>query len=147
MYVNSLLFICRMDSASSYNLEIRIIARHTCFGWFSLDKVVDADCTNFVDLVAEVENKYPSDYGDVVRLFYFYIERQMNIQVCTDQDWLDMFAKHNASKCCFLTFYYHNPSTEPPEIPPWDFNSCWQSVENPFTPPLPYPSIAQPSHA
>ena len=44
-----------------------------------MNKVVDADRTNFVDLVAEVENKYPSDYEDVVRLFYFYIERQMNI--------------------------------------------------------------------
>ena len=109
MYVNSLLFICRMDPASSYNLEIRIIARHTRARWFSLNKVVDADRTNFVDLVAEVENKYLSDYGDVVRLFYFYIERQVNIQVCTDQDLLDMFAKHNASKCCFLTFGYPAP--------------------------------------
>ena len=114
MYVNSLLFIYRMDPDSSNNLEIRIIARHTRARWFSLNKVVDADRTNFVDLLAEVENKYPFDYGDVVRLFYFCIERQMNIQVCTDQDLLDMFTKHNASKCCFLTFAYHSPSTEPP---------------------------------
>ena len=75
MYVNSLLFICRMDPASSYNLEIQIIARHTRARWFSLNKVIDADHTNFVDLVAEVENKYLSNYGDVVRLFYFCIER------------------------------------------------------------------------
>jgi len=39
-----------------------------------LNKVVDADRTNFIDLVAEVVNKYPSDYRDVVRLFYFCIE-------------------------------------------------------------------------
>ena len=90
-----------------------------------MNKVIDADRTNFVDLVAEVVNKYPSDYGDVVRLFYFCIERQMNIQVCTDQYLLNMFAKHNASKCCFLTFGYHNPGTEPPKIPPWDFISSW----------------------
>ena len=75
MYVNSLLFICRMDLASSYNLEVLLIARHTRARWFSLNKVVDADRTNFVDLVAEVENKYPSNYGDIVRLFYFCIER------------------------------------------------------------------------
>ena len=75
MYVNLMLFIYRMDPASSYNLEIRIIARQTRAQWFSLNKVVDVDRTNFIDLVAEVENKYPSDYGDVVRLFYFYIER------------------------------------------------------------------------
>jgi hypothetical protein len=90
-------------------------------------------------------NKYPSDYRDVVRLFYFYIERQMNIQLCTDQDLLDMFAKHKDSKCCYLTFAYHCPRTEPPKIPPWDFSSSWQSVENPLTPSLPCPSIAQPS--
>ena len=123
MYVNSLLFICRMDPASSYNLDIWIIARHTRARWFSLNKVIDVDLTNFVDLFAEVENKYPSDYGDVVRLFYFCIERQMNIQVCTDQDLLNMFAKYNAFKCCFLTFAYHSPSTETPEIPPWDFSN------------------------
>ena len=98
-----------------------------------MNKVIDADRSNFVDLVAEVENKYPSDYRDVVRLFYFCIERQMNIQVYTDQDLLDMFAKHNASKCCFLTFGHHSPNTEPSKIPPWDFSSSWQSVENPFT--------------
>ena len=67
----------------------------------------------------------------------------MNIQVCTDQD---LFAKHSASKCCFLTFGYHNPSTKPPEISSWDFSCSWQSVENPLTPSLPCPSIAQPSH-
>jgi len=55
MYVNLLLFICRMDPVSSYNLEIRIIARHTRDRWFSLNKVVDAYRTNFVDLVAKVE--------------------------------------------------------------------------------------------
>jgi hypothetical protein len=107
-----------MDAGSSYNLEIRIIARHTGAWWFSLNKVVNADRTNFVDLVANVENKYPSDYGDVVRLFYFCIKRQMNIELCTDQNLLDMFAKHKDSKCCYLTFSYHNPSNEPPEIPP-----------------------------
>ena len=40
-----------------------------------MNKVIDVDRTNFIDLVAEVENKYPSDYRDVVRLFYFCIER------------------------------------------------------------------------
>ena len=63
-----------MDPAGNYNLEIQIIARQTRAQWFSLNKVVDADRTNFVDLVAKVENKYPSYYGDVVRLFYFCIE-------------------------------------------------------------------------
>ena len=75
MHMNSMLFIYRMDPTSSYNLKIRIIAHHTRAQWFSLNKVVDVDRTNFVDLVDEVENKYPSNYGDIVRLFYFCIER------------------------------------------------------------------------
>ena len=124
MYVNSLWFICWTDPASSYNLKIRIIARHTRARWFSLNKVVDADRTNFIDLVAEVVNKYPSDYRDVVRLFYFCIERDEHPSLHRPR-FLDMFAKHNASKCCFLTFAYHSPSTEPPKIPPWDFISSW----------------------
>jgi hypothetical protein len=69
----------------------------------------------------------------------------MNVQLCTDHDLLDMFAKHKDSKCCYLTFAYHSPRTEPPEIPPWDFSNSWQYVENPLTPSLPCPSIAQPS--
>jgi hypothetical protein len=110
-----------------------------------LNKVVDADLTNFVDLVADVEDKYPGDYGDVVKVFYFCIERHMNIQLCTDQDLLDMFAKHKASKCCYLTFVYHSPKYKPPKILVWDFSSSWQSIENPLTPSIPCPSIAQPS--
>nr|TKW02438.1 hypothetical protein SEVIR_8G244500v2 [Setaria viridis] len=70
----------------------------------------------------------------------------MNIQVCNDHDLLDMFAKHKASKCCFLTLSYHSPSTEPLEIPPWDFSCYSKSVDTPFTPSMPCPSIPQPSH-
>jgi hypothetical protein len=138
-----------MDAGSSCNLEIRIIARQTRARWFSLNKVVDAELTNFVDLISDVENNYPATYGDVVTLFYFCIERQRNIKLCTDQDLLDMFAKHKDFKCCYLTFAYHNPTTEPPKIPPWDFSSSWQSVDNtltqPLTPSLPCPSFAQSS--
>src|SRR5688572_7810867 len=70
----------------------------------------------------------------------------MNIQVCNDHDLLDMFAKHKASKCCFPTLSYHSPSTEPLEIPPWDFSCYSKSVDTPFTPSMPCPSIPQPSH-
>jgi hypothetical protein len=80
-----------MDAGSSYNLEIWIIARQTRARWFSLNKVVDVDRTNFVDLISDVENNYPAIYGDVETLFYF-IKRQRNIKLCTDQDLLEMFA-------------------------------------------------------
>jgi hypothetical protein len=69
------LFICRMDATSSFNLEIRIVSpRCRDGGWFSLDKVVDADVTNFRDLVDGVVDKYPCDYGDIIILFYFCMD-------------------------------------------------------------------------
>ena len=136
-----------MDAESSYNLEIRIVALNSRARWFSLNKVVDADRTNFTDLVAEVVDKYPHNYGDIVRLFYFYMDSKVNIQVCTDQDLVEMFAKHKASKCCLLTVAYHSPSSEPPMIPDWDSGSTVNSVEPPFTPSIVCPSLAEPSHA
>ena len=73
-----------MDAESSYNLEIRIVAPNSRARWFSLNKVVDADRTNFTHLVVEVVDKYPHDYGDIVRLFYFCMDSKVNIQVCTN---------------------------------------------------------------
>ena len=43
-----------------------------------MNKVVDADRTNFTNLVAEVVDKYPHDYGDIVRLFYFCMDKQQD---------------------------------------------------------------------
>ena len=106
-----------MDADSSYNLEIWIVAPSSRARWFSLNKVVDADRTNFTDLVAEVVDKYPHNYGDIVILFYFCMDNKVNIQVCTDQDLVEMLAKHKASKCCSLTVAYHSLSSEPPVIP------------------------------
>lgn len=117
MYENSLLFICRMDAETSFNLEIRIIAPNCCARWFTFDKVVDADVTNFRDRVANVVDKYPNAFGDIVSLFYFCVDSKVNVPVCSDQDLLAMFDKHKASKCCFLTFAYHSPTSGPPVIP------------------------------
>jgi hypothetical protein len=39
-----------------------------------LDKVVDADFTNFRELVDGVVDKYPYAYSDIVRLFYFCMD-------------------------------------------------------------------------
>ena len=44
----------RMDPETCYNLEIRIIAYNTRSKWFSFSKVVDADTTNFNNLVDEI---------------------------------------------------------------------------------------------
>ena len=74
-----LLFICRMDENSRFNLEIRIVAPNCRGSWYGLDKVVDADFTNFKDLVDEVVDKCPPHFGDIVRLFYFCMVSKVNI--------------------------------------------------------------------
>ena len=86
-----------MDVESSYNLEIQIVAPNSRALWFSLNKVMDADRTNLIDLVAKVVDKYPHNYDDIVILFYFCMDSKVNIQVCTDQDLVEMFTKHKAS--------------------------------------------------
>ena len=46
----ALLFICRMDDNSRFKLEIRIVAPNCRGRWYNLEKIVDADFTNFRDL-------------------------------------------------------------------------------------------------
>ena len=133
-----------MDENGRFKLEIRIVAPKTRDRWNSLDKVVDADFTNFRDLVDEVVEKYPPCFGDIVKLFYSCKDTKANIQVCSDQDLVEMFAKHKNSKCCYLTFCYHSPSSESPKIPVWDVSASGESVQAPFTPSMPCPSIAEP---
>ena len=73
------------------------------------------------------------------------MDTKANIPVRSNQDLVEMFEKHKASKCCYMTFYYHSPGTDPLEIPAWDVSSTSQSVEAPFTPSMPCPSIAESS--
>ena len=113
----ALLFICRMDDNSRFKLEIRVVAPNCRGRWYSLEKIVDADFTNFKDLVDEVVDKCPPSFGDIVKLFYSCMDTKANIQVCSDQDLVEMFAKHEASKCYYMTFCYPSPGSEPPEIP------------------------------
>ncbi|KAG2583065.1 hypothetical protein PVAP13_6KG146512 [Panicum virgatum] len=68
-----------------------------------------------------------------------------NIQVYSNQDLVEMFAKHEASKCCYMTSCYHSPGCEPLEIPVWDVTSTSKSVAAPCTPSMPCPSIVEPS--
>ena len=84
-----LLFICRIDENSRFNLEIRI-APNSRGRWYSLDKVVDADFTNFIDLVDEVVDKYPPNFSDIVKLFYSCMDTKVNIPVCSDQDLVEI---------------------------------------------------------
>ena len=134
-----------MDEKSQFNLEIRIVALKSRGRGYILDIVVDADFTNFRDLVDKVVDKCPPSYGDIVKLFYSCMDTKTNIPICSDQDLVEMFAKHKASKCCYLTFCYHSPGSDPPKIHVWDVSSSGHSVEAPFTPSMPCPSLAEPS--
>jgi len=89
-----------MDENSQFNLEIRIVDSKSRGRWYCLDKVVDADFTNFRDLINEIVDKFPPYYGDLVKLFYTCMDTKSHIPVCCDQDLVEMFGKHKASKCC-----------------------------------------------
>ena len=56
---SALLCICMMDENSQFNLKIRIVAPKTHGRWYILDKIMDAEFTNFRDLVDEIFEKYP----------------------------------------------------------------------------------------
>jgi len=109
--------------------------------WFGFNKVVDSDTTNFKDLVDEIVDKFPCGYGDVVKLFYFCADSKSNIEIHSDQDLMNMFAKHKTSKCCRMSIVYHKPDVDPPEIPLWD------NVEIPCTPSMPGLSYVEHSKA
>ncbi|CAN6325281.1 unnamed protein product [Urochloa humidicola] len=131
-----------MDPLTSYNLEIRIFCNNSRTRWFSYDMPVDSDTTNFKDLVDEMVDKYPCSYGDVVKLFYYCADTKTNIQVHSDQDLVDMFAKNVSSKICLMSIAYHSPTEKPPVIPLW-----YEYDEVPCTPSVPVPCQVEPSQA
>jgi len=109
--------------------------------WFGFNKVIDSDTTNFKELVDEIVDKFPCGYGDVVKLFYFCADSKSNIEIHSDQDLMNMFAKHMTSKCHHMSIAYHKPDVDPPKIPLWD------NVEMPCTPSMSAPSYVEPSKA
>ncbi|WVZ73227.1 hypothetical protein U9M48_021561 [Paspalum notatum var. saurae] len=118
-----------MDPVSSYKLDVRIISNRARFSsWYRHSTVVDSDLTNFKDLMDDTLKIFPCGYGDVVKLFYFCAQTKSNIEIRTDQDLLAMFAKHKSTKTCFLSFDYHDTSSEPPIVP------LWKKVDVPCTP-------------
>ena len=66
-----MLFICRNDIETSFNLEIRIVSPTMCGSWYGINKVVDSYTINFKDLVDEIVDEFPCGYGDVVKLCLF----------------------------------------------------------------------------
>lgn len=108
-----------MDDNCPFNLEIRIVAPNYRGSWYSLDKVVNANFTNFRDLVDEVVDKYPPSFGHIAKLCYSCIDTIIQRQTSKStliKDSLEMFAKHKATKSCYLTFCYHSLASDPHEI-------------------------------
>ena len=54
-----MLFICRNDIETSFNLEIRIISPTMHGAWYGINKVVDSDTIIFKDLVDEIVDEFP----------------------------------------------------------------------------------------
>ncbi|KAJ1294175.1 hypothetical protein BS78_01G125400, partial [Paspalum vaginatum] len=109
-----------MDPKTSFNLEFRIFATKSGFPWFLHIEVVDSDTMNYKDLLDEIMRKYPCSYGEVVKMYYYCAESKSNIEVCCDQDLVNMFQKNASTKTCHISIAHYDPSTNPPAIPLWD---------------------------
>jgi hypothetical protein len=75
-----------MDPETSHNLDIRIIASNLCARWFSINKIIDSDITNFKDFVDDILEEYPCSYGNVVKVFCFCADSKANIETSSDKD-------------------------------------------------------------
>ncbi|KAJ1286913.1 hypothetical protein BS78_03G389100 [Paspalum vaginatum] len=118
-----------MDPKTSFNLEFRIFATKSRFPWFLHTKVVDSDTMNYKDLLDEIMRKYPCSYGEVVKMYYYCAESKSNIEVCCDQDLVNMFQKNASTK----TLLIHQA------IPLWDVTYA-KAVEIPCTSSMPAPT-------
>lgn len=129
-----------MDPCTSFNLEIRIFSPNSRCRWFSFDMVIDSDTINFKDLVDVMLDKYPCGYGDLVKVFYYCADTKSNIQVQSDQDLLQMFAKNVSTKMCCISLAYYPPNCDQLVIPLWE-----EDVEVPCTPSMAVPCQVEPS--
>lgn len=135
-----------MDPKTSFNLEFRIFATKSRFPWFLHTELVDSDIMNYKDLLDEIMRKYPCSYGEVVKMYYYCAESKSNIEVCCDEDLVNMFQKNASTKTCHISIAHYDPSTEPPAIPLWDVTYA-KAVEIPCTSSMPAPtqSLDEPS--
>ncbi|KAJ1290291.1 hypothetical protein BS78_02G232200, partial [Paspalum vaginatum] len=107
-----------MDPKSTYLLEIRIAPNSRsrknvpCL----IDTVVvDADICNFKDFVDEIVEKYPPRYNENVTVAYYDHTSAIYMEVKSDQDILEMFAKNVDTKIVDMLIAYTLPS----ETPQW----------------------------
>ncbi|KAJ1253660.1 hypothetical protein BS78_K213600 [Paspalum vaginatum] len=120
-----------MDPKSSYLLEIRIAPNSRSrknVACLIDTMVVDADICNLKDFVDEIVEKYPPRYNENVTVAYYDHSSAFYMEVKSDQDILEMFAKHVDTKVVDMSIAYTLPS----ETPQWPIVSS-KSVDNQCT--------------
>jgi len=103
-----------MDPTSSYLLKIKLSGNPKCvrkeISYFSFEKVVDSDTTNFKDFVSEIVDKFPPGFNDVVTIQYYDDGVKLFPQVKTDHELQAMFVKHAESKVVNMCVAYAETS-------------------------------------
>lgn len=57
-------------------------------------KVVDADLTNYMDLIESIVEQYPLGYLEVPHMKYYDAEQKTFLEIRSDQELMLMFGKH-----------------------------------------------------
>ncbi|WVZ71199.1 hypothetical protein U9M48_019814 [Paspalum notatum var. saurae] len=107
-----------MDPKSTYLLEICIAHNSRSRKDVSClidTMVVDADTCNFKDFVNEIVEKNPPRYNENVIVAHYDHSSAIYMEVKSDQDILEMFAKHVDTKVVDMSIAYTLPS----ETPQW----------------------------
>ncbi|KAF8725663.1 hypothetical protein HU200_020206 [Digitaria exilis] len=134
-----------MDPNSSYLLEIRLFGTQhkklRDYKCLQFTKVVDSDLCNFKDLVEEITDMFPHGYEEAMHVFYYDDVQNKFPLVTTDQQLLEMFAKHVDRKVVRMTVTYSGPTDGVP-IPEPILQENSAPLDIPCTPSMPCPSIA-----
>ncbi|KAF8776741.1 hypothetical protein HU200_003476 [Digitaria exilis] len=128
-----------MDPNSSYLLEIRLFGTQDKklrdYKCVQFTKVVDSDLCNFKDLVEEITDMFPHGYEEAVHVFYYDDVQNKFPLVTTDQQLLEMFAKHIDRKVVCMTVTYSNPTDGDEDITPIDIQEPLnnKTIQGPIT--------------
>jgi len=113
-----------MDTDTSYLLKIHLLGNpkksRKDVRCFSLEKVVDADFTNYMDLVQSIVQQYPPGYLEVPHVQYYDAELKTFPEVTSDQELMVMFSKHK-EKVIEIFIAYCDPSEPYKPITEWQF--------------------------
>ena len=114
-----------MEENTSFLLKIKLLGNPKkskkevrCF---SIEKVVDSDLTNIMDLVESIEVQCPPGYLEVAHVQYYDHVMKIFPEVKSDQDLMLMFSKHSKAKVITMFIGYCDASEPYEPITEWDF--------------------------